>query len=633
MKNQRDFYQSWSEVLEDIKQNPQAYLDLLKCQTEFSPLTQESKPTKAKRAKRFKLLKEVKHLLWTDHAKLYGRHYATPSLQKRAAIVATIISAATAINTVSFFPLIRMAFLNLGSIGTGLSLVVTILVLIASNESGTVAATNHPKNRTWSIMGFITFALINVCLTIVAAPGIELLNGQRTLAELKADELISPIIKERKNLYASAKQRRQEKIERKKQECQKLNEEITALGRNHPDRNRLILRAQGRYQDRNLDRSKIAVEDLPICQQVAALETESAEYTRQATENLELVLVELAKGKQTFLREQYPETYKNHFNEKGEIRDNNEAVRLAISNFNQKLASGEWSSLGFSLSFFALSFVTSGGAIIVVFAYAWSKPAIQSWNPVLGRMREEIFLGIDQGLARASTTGLIAYQKKTNLKSLPGTIDPTSQQQWKISQDRYFLWRCAAAMRQSGICTFPQFTRFIERNPEGERLLSLPVSIEDETQNRLIWTDQPDIAISYLHGQTSLICYNIATLSRSLHVPEIFGEFSPKKAAQALTQEIHRLQGIVETIEQTFPFTSAGKSSSLLDDLHYAGEYIRYQLEDAFEEENNQNQLLKQLDQKQLRTYLIQIEHLSLELSNCLTKQLEAGIVAPYLPG
>ena len=615
-----------------MNQNPQAYVDLLKCQPEFSSLTQESKPTKAKKAKRFKLLKEVKHLLWTDASKLYGREYATQSLQTRAAIVATIISASTAINTVSFFPLARMAFLNLSSLGTGLSLGVTALVLMLSNASGTAAATNHSKNRNWSIMGFLTFTALNICLTILAAPGIELLNGQGALAELKANELITPITEEGERLFESELKNLQQRTDNKQQECQKLNDEITALGRNHPDRNRLILRAQGRYQDRNLDRSNITLEDLPICQQAAVLETQTAEFRKKATEEYNRVMIELAKGKLLFLQKNHPALYNNHFDEQGKLRDNNEALDLAISNFNQKLSKGEWGSLGFSLSFLALSLVTSGGAIIVVFAYAWSKPAMQSWNPVLGRMREQIFWTIDTGLARASTTGSISYQPKTNLKALPGSIDQTNQKQWEIYQDRYFLWHCAAAMRQSGICTFPQFTRFIERNPEGERLLSLPVSIEDETQNRLIWTDQPDIAISYLHGQTNLICHNIATLSRSLHVPEAFGEFSPKKAAQALTQEIHRLQGIVETIERSFAYASPGKSSALIDDLQYAAEYIRYELEDAFEK-TDENQLLKQLDQKQLKTYLKQIEHLSLQLSTCLTKQLEAAIVPPYLPG
>ncbi|MBE9040091.1 hypothetical protein IQ235_04700, partial [Oscillatoriales cyanobacterium LEGE 11467] len=629
-------YNTFADLLEAIERGPHELIEYLKRDRELLRLLERNEAIEQRcalppnsRRKFFQTLnnlqKTVRHLIWPDSSRLYGRCYVTENLKKQSTAVATLVGASSAVNIISLFPLIRMAFGGLGSVGTGLSLTLTALLLATSNACGTVAATNQPKHRAWSIVGSVTFVFLNITLTVVAGPGIEVLNSQPTLRELKATEALASIFNARQESYESRLTSLRQQAETKKEECGELNDKITALDEYHPDRDRLIIQAQGSYGNRNLDRSEVPVEDLPVCEQATVLATQTVEYERETTQKLDELKGKLAKSPLLFLKQYHREIYENHFDAEGRFRDRNEAVRLATIRFNENLTSGRWSSLGFSLAFFLISLVTSGAAVVVAIVYARSQSALQSWNPVLARMREDILMAADRGLARTARMGT-EIDPGSNRLSLPGTaIANDSGDSRQISHERDFLWRCADSIRESGRLTFPPFIRFVESNPDGERLLPHPVPIEDESGEIWLWSDRPDVAISYLRARTTIACGRIATLSRSLQNPEAYGNFSLKRTTQALSMEIQQLQALATNIERSFSFTSLGRSMSLLDDLQHAQEYIRHHLDDALDSESIETSRLEAFDKKQLKTYLVQIEHLSLHVSTCLIAQLEAG--------
>lgn len=643
--NNYHFEKSWADLCHYYTEHPYEFFDWLRNQPEYSLLLQEELGEKSlpkphvlhvlKLGTRLK--KWGQDLIWPNSSELYGRSYVNQTVPTYATVTAALIGSSSAINIIALFPLIRMAFLSLGPLGSGLSFGTTLLLLIASNACGTVAATSQHRHHLWSLFGFIGFTVLNISLTAVAGPGMDVLNSQASLRELKATEELQEIIAAKNAFYESELSRRKQRVQAKKDECNEINKEIASLDEGHPDRNRKIIQAQGLYQDRDRDLSDVPAEKLPICIQAKSLEGETTRYEQQVAEEKRQLQTELGKGQLIFLKKNYPEVYESHFDAEGTFRDPSEAVRLAISSFVRQLLGGQWGSLGFSLSFFVFSIVTSGAAIAIVFAYSRSQAVRQSWNPIIERMREDLFTAVDQGLVRIQTTSpsITSY----GLPILTGnTVAFPHNRSEAISSERRLLWSIAKIVRQLGRFPFPPFVRYLERHPEGERLLPRSVIVTDLSKNgRLTWTRQPDIAISFLRAQVTVTAHGLATLSRSLQHPELYGDFSHHKALDALIEQGLLLKHWAQTVEESFPYSSLGQSPPLLDDLEYALAYIRNELQHALEqndalEKSEDEVLLEYLTQKQFRTYLIHIETLSLTLFTCLIRQLEAGLEPPYLP-
>jgi hypothetical protein len=634
------FQKTWPEISQEIQDKPEKLLEYLKGNQDCAKFIQKTQlhqiqiPLTTQKVwfdYLCRFLKLSQQVLWSDASQLYGRAYVTKSLKKKATVVSLVIGSASGINILSLYPLVSKAFSNLGLLGPGISLATTLLALITSNACGTVAAANQPRYRAWSKAGSIGFALLNITLTLIAGPGMEVLNSEATLREDKAREVIAQIIKSKADLNKSNLVSLRQQAATKKQDCKDLNAAITALDKNHPDRDRMIIQAQGRYRDQNTSlKQNIPLEALSVCEQAGVLESQIAQHEKEAAKALNDLKGQIAQGESVFLKKRYPETYRSHFDSKDKLLDNGEAVRLAIVRFNTHLLAGNFSTLGFSLSFFLLSAVTSASALIITIIYARSLEAKQSWNPVLERMRDELFEAAERGL-------LDALKNHTSLTPQPDGFMTSDEdedendidQQKEVSQKRLFLHQCATAIRESGMFDFPPFVRFIEQNPLGERLLSNPIRIFDPTQNRHRWTDKPDMAVRYLIPQIEVMCHKIVALSQSFRQLEPDGNLSRGQTIEAISQEIRHLQSFTETVKRSFDFVNFAEATSLFNALNYAQEYIRSELQDAVEVKNEAS-FLERLDHQQLQTSLTQIESLSLQLAACLTTQLQAGIAPPY---
>lgn len=286
---------------------------------------------------------------------LHGNTFISNELEKDSKITAKVISGATWINAITNWPILYYAFQNWGTlIALSSATTLNFLILTWTNNAGTAAAGGNKGKLLWSLTGIISFFMISMLQSMVAGVGAELINNQRELSELKAQEIVDNYLSQLGGNLDDIKARYQENIDL----CKEKTEELLEMDYWNPRRNSLWLETYGPYGAEDPDK---------ICP-TATRQQNEIDTREESLEELKNERQEL--GNLVFAQNNLESRYSQYFDENGKILSGVIAVEFAINNFWGKFTTQEFEKLGFPLFFLLLSIITSFGALLMTLTYA-----------------------------------------------------------------------------------------------------------------------------------------------------------------------------------------------------------------------------------------------------------------------
>ncbi|MBR8832275.1 MAG: hypothetical protein N5P05_003528 [Chroococcopsis gigantea SAG 12.99] len=381
-------------LIKYIEQHPK-YQELVECAKQGKPLPKELKIWHRK---------AIDNLLSVVRCKpedYYGKAYVTEVIKVEAKKTAGINTAANWIDGVSNLPLYVFSFKSLGLWGSfGAGLVLDVLVLWCCNLMAAKAVSTKPdyfknggKGKLCSSAKGAIFGLIflNVIKSVVSGVGVELLNNQSELNRQKADQVADVYLDKLKNTPTGLDNHQYIKAV---SQCQSGQQDLKALQPGDPRWDSTYVNIYGAYADRNLDRSSVPTQQLPLCLQAKRLEQESSKKYQEAQKQFNFLSFKRADAGNdlVFLKQNLRNIYYQNFIDKGdvstaEIANGVEAVSIATENFFGKLSRGQFSQLGFSIFFFSLSMITSAVSVIVTITHARRDDILMSRNESIARER------------------------------------------------------------------------------------------------------------------------------------------------------------------------------------------------------------------------------------------------------
>ena len=416
----------WDKLLQWMEDNPDDLIMWIENQPEYQDLVEKAKRGESSLGAKSILetgpIKSVKDIFWIDSTKLYGRADVSKELIEDSATTATTMSVANLINVFSTVPLLQYAFGAMGFLGQGFAVIVGILILKISNSFGEAASANRPNNKGWSTAGFAGFLSVNLLLSLIAPPGIELLLGQKELAEVRAAELIK-----KGNLRDSTEKQKgkelQQKINQKNRQKDELLQSLKEEQRITDQKESKIAQDITNNRDKQ-EEAKYNTAVVRLEQDIKALQKRRNEVIQQfnnfkkktnnniAKINQEIIQLENNLRIETqdertisnveFMKKNYIQEYKTYFTDEGLIpkKQGGEATRIAIETTLHKLQKGNFTSLGFAMFFFSLSAITSLAATAKAFAHSQRNDVVNSWNPQVIQQREELFQAALRGITK-----------------------------------------------------------------------------------------------------------------------------------------------------------------------------------------------------------------------------------------
>lgn len=319
----------------------------------------------------------VKLLLYWFNANpddFHGTAYVTQELRDHAKLTAKVVSASGLIDFLSNWPILFFLF---STLGTPWALVISfglnVWLLQICNYTATAASGRKLENRSWA--GWATASLIslNILQTMASGVGIELLNNQTTLSQLRAAELKLEGDKRVEDL----KKFTSPQLDSFRHRCETGKKELNQKMNSDSGYDALYESLYGTWAERNRNWSSVEPESRPICVQANFLEQEAFRYYEQAKADWEQLKADnILMDNLTFVKQSLPDLYAQHFTEKGLLRSGVDATRLATQNFFGKIANLQFLDLGLSLYVFGISAITSFAACTMAIAHA-NRPDTQ----------------------------------------------------------------------------------------------------------------------------------------------------------------------------------------------------------------------------------------------------------------
>lgn len=335
----------------------------------------------------------LKELLTVDPSKLHGKAYVTEELESHSRSVAGMVTIANLINAGTAFPLLLLTMADMGLLGLFLAAGTNLGLIKFGNQAGEVAAANKPGNQFWSETGLIGLICLNLLQSVVSGVGTQLLLDQANISKRFAEDLVYVQTIEPLEAKLKAAQFDPDEIE-SKDKCDELEAELARVQPNTPKSSRLFNQAYGSYEEYQLPLEQRSYYNSPpsqwaYCPRAKYEEQQLASNLATAQQELQEFNSKIAdRGSLAYLQQQKPDIYQQHFSEEGELKSGMEATTVAVEMFWEKLANGDWASLGLSMYIFGLSVITSEIAVILVATHSKREDVQMSWSPAVARERE-----------------------------------------------------------------------------------------------------------------------------------------------------------------------------------------------------------------------------------------------------
>lgn len=601
--------------IQQEKQNPHNFINWSEQQPEYADDVKQARSEKGELRLRKPFIERavyaVKHLVWLDSSDLHGRSYVDKKLISDAKGTATIISSANLINIITTLPFLALSFAGMDWLTWFLTGTTGSLILVASNRLGLDAVSAKKRESPGARASLIGFALLNLILSLTAGPGTELLLNQPALAEERARELIEQQVLGTQRLEEGHIATQEQEAQILKTECEDIQRKYEELPVGDLKRDELYIRANGTWSDRNRDWSQVPIADLPICRRADYLLYNVAQQRRRFETGQVAIKDRLDElGAIAFLKEERADIYVVHFDGQGIPRSGVEMSRIAIENFLLRFVKGEWTAIGFSLFFFALSLATSGTSVWKVATFSNRRDVALSYDSTISQMREELFHVVEQGLRRIVSTPInLQSEALTSLSS--GNIN--SQQAYQLR----LLGLCAERIRQSGECRYPPFLELIQGYT---------------TAGGTHWKRNPDMKLAYHSWRIITLYKNIVIAARQAQDLMSAGSKpvssqqlqaliqTATKGSQALLMQIDEVKLLLDSLHDIVSPLSPSELNSARTTLSFACEYLLHR--------EAEGSLLSSLKTKnRCYRYLSDLQEVAHEISQTLLEKIaKAGV-------
>lgn len=348
------------------------------------------------------IIGKLRDIIWVPGRNMRGNAFSTPELDRSLSSVAKLMSISTLWDFVTTIPLFSfsLSIFSWGAIPAGTAL--SFLLLWASNVAGENATDRRPKSISKANWSLAAFVLLSIAKTLVSGVGVDLMIGNRAIQAEYAHKLAeNKLSEDRANLTEQSKP--SSNLIAATQRCSELQDQMKQLGANRAVNNlqytSVLVQANGTFEDNKSDKN-LTNEELSkkystskgVCRYEQALKDLQKEKNQSS-----LNLIEKQENAQKSLPplkylEQYaPNIYNEHFKGSGrniEWVNGSEAVGEATDQFYKKLLAGEFGLLGFSLFTFAISFILTGSASVMLYLIGKNPQVQASYEDALGDFRK-----------------------------------------------------------------------------------------------------------------------------------------------------------------------------------------------------------------------------------------------------
>ena len=348
------------------------------------------------------IIAKLRDIIWVPGRNMRGNAFSTPELDRSLSSVAKLMSISTLWDFVTTIPLFSfsLSIFSWGAIPAGTAL--SFLLLWASNVAGENATDRRPKSISKANWSLAAFVLLSIAKTLVSGVGVDLMIGNRAIQAEYAHKLAeNKLSEDRANLTEQSKP--SSNLIAATQRCSELQDQMKQLGANRAVNNlqytSVLVQANGTFEDNKSDKN-LTNEELSkkystskgVCRYEQALKDLQKEKNQSS-----LNLIEKQENAQKSLPplkylEQYaPNIYNEHFKGSGrniEWVNGSEAVGEATDQFYKKLLAGEFGLLGFSLFTFAISFILTGSASVMLYLIGKNPQVQASYEDALGDFRK-----------------------------------------------------------------------------------------------------------------------------------------------------------------------------------------------------------------------------------------------------
>ena len=337
------------------------------------------------------IIAKLRDIIWVPGRNMRGNAFSTPELDRSLSSVAKLMSISTLWDFVTTIPLFSfsLSLFSWGAIPAGTAL--SFILLWASNVAGENATDRRPKHTSKANWSLAAFVLLSVAKTLVSGVGVDLMIGNRAIQAEYAHKLAeNKLSEDRANLTEQSKP--SSNLIAATQRCSELQDQMKQLGANRAVNNlqytSVLVQANGTFEDNKSDKN-LTNEELSkkystskgVCRYEQALKDLQKEKNQSS-----LSLIEKQANAQKslpplkYLQQYAPNIYNEHFKGSGsniEWVNGSEAVGEATDQFYKKLMAGEFGLLGFSLFTFAISFILTGSASVMLYLIG-KNPQVQA---------------------------------------------------------------------------------------------------------------------------------------------------------------------------------------------------------------------------------------------------------------
>jgi hypothetical protein len=175
------------------------------------------------------------------------------------------------------------------------------------------------------------------------------------------------------------------------QQCLRGQQQLARLPHTDPRWDSVQVELFGEWSERRQDWNRPGRTNLrPICVQQKLIEADQRQRTAEARRRVEaLEQQRISTGNDLrFLKQTYPSRYEQVFNDQGQFRSSVQLVQVAIDNYLDKLAHGQWGQLGLSLYVLMFSLLSSATACCMVLLHPTKPEVAMSWDEDVRRERD-----------------------------------------------------------------------------------------------------------------------------------------------------------------------------------------------------------------------------------------------------
>ena len=376
-------------------------------------------------------------LVWVPGRQLRGTSYSDENLDKRLSATSALMSFSTIWDMVCTFPVLFYVMKGLAIFTIPAATAASLLILAMSNAAGKFAMDRNKGNKSIATFLLFIFFILSLVKTAFSGVGLELMGGSQRLKNMKAREVLA----QKSLLNTSRPNTRlfEALYKNSSAECDRLAAAQANLDLSRPSEKRQWNKLQNQMFKSPKELENSDVDNLlrnfsgqlgpcTIRNYIDNISGVSDQNLDQSFSNLQKLEEALSPLALLYLRSRG--TYYTHFNGdalagepfkrvwididpslgiqvkddcsaddvrcNGDVRwaSGNEAIKVATSDFYQKVGRRDFKGLGSSLIGFIISIILSVTAIVLLFGTSSDIKVRASRATILNQKRNSIFTKI-----------------------------------------------------------------------------------------------------------------------------------------------------------------------------------------------------------------------------------------------